>query len=69
MRFKRILPRVATIPAILLVATGCGGFSGSHSVSPASFLLPGLMQADPPQESEKDPLPSAKPVAVVAQSH
>jgi hypothetical protein len=30
----------------LAVLTGCGGVSGSHSVSPASFLLPGLVHAD-----------------------
>ncbi len=27
--------------------SGCGGFSGSHSVSPATILLPGLLKADP----------------------
>jgi len=27
---------------IALLGAGCGGFSGSHSVSPATFLLPGL---------------------------
>jgi hypothetical protein len=27
--------------------SGCGGFSGSHSVSPATILLPGLLKAEP----------------------
>ena len=27
--------------------SGCGGFSGSHSVSPASILLPGLLKVEP----------------------
>jgi len=29
------------------LSSGCGGFSGSHSVSPASILLPGLLRVDP----------------------
>jgi hypothetical protein len=31
--------------------SGCGGFSGSHSVSPATLLLPGLLKADPAHRS------------------
>jgi hypothetical protein len=31
-----------------LVTAGCGGINASKSVSPASFFLPGLMQAAPP---------------------
>ena len=40
----------AYLPALaaVLLGAGCGGFSGSRSVSPASFLLPGLMQAPTP---------------------
>lgn len=26
---------------------GCGGFSGRQSVSPATFLLPGILKANP----------------------
>jgi hypothetical protein len=33
---------------LLLVTAGCSGIHASHSVSPASFLLPGLLKADPP---------------------
>ena len=29
---------------LLLLVSGCGGISGSHSVSPATFFLPGLGQ-------------------------
>jgi len=37
------------IPAVLaLVGAGCGGISGSQSVSPASFFLPGIMKVDSP---------------------
>jgi hypothetical protein len=37
------------IVALALGCAGCGGISGSQSISPASFLLPGLLRADPPQ--------------------
>jgi hypothetical protein len=29
------------------LVSGCGGFSGSRSVSPATFLVPGLMHVEP----------------------
>ena len=35
--------------ALALGCAGCGGINASRSVSPASFLLPGLMKADAPQ--------------------
>jgi hypothetical protein len=34
--------------ALALCSTGCSGINASQSVSPASFLLPGLLKADPP---------------------
>jgi hypothetical protein len=33
--------------AILLSSAGCSGINTGASVSPASFFLPGLMQAEP----------------------
>jgi hypothetical protein len=39
-----------TFAAMLMLAlscAGCGGLSASHSVSPLSFFLPGLIKADP----------------------
>jgi hypothetical protein len=33
--------------AVLSLGAGCSGINMSKSVSPATFLLPGLMQADP----------------------
>jgi hypothetical protein len=32
-----------------MLAAGCGGVSATHSVSPATFLLPGLLKAAPQQ--------------------
>jgi len=40
------------------LVSGCGGFSGSHSVSPASILLPGLLKAEPaPAKAPGQPIP------------
>jgi hypothetical protein len=41
----------ASAMVIILLGAGCGGINASHSVSPASFFLPGLLQADPKQPS------------------
>jgi hypothetical protein len=35
---------LAIVPALVLWVTGCGGIQASHSISPASFLLPGLLK-------------------------
>jgi len=32
----------------VLAGAGCSGIAASESVSPATFLLPGLLKADPP---------------------
>jgi len=51
----------AVLPgAIALIAafvTGCGGLAATHSVSPASFLLPGLTHA-PVSVLNPEPLPA-----------
>ena len=38
---------VLGIAAVLALCTGCGGIQASHSVSPATFLLPGFGQVTP----------------------
>ncbi len=51
---------VASSTLVVLVAVltaGCGGFSGSKSVSPASFFLPGLMDHTTPQPKPGEPTP------------
>jgi hypothetical protein len=42
------------IVALALGCAGCGGINGSQSISPASFFLPGLLKADPPQTNAPD---------------
>jgi hypothetical protein len=44
--------RGSAAAAILVLAAtvvGCGGVKGSHSVSPASMFMPGLMKNDTPR--------------------
>ena len=60
--------RLAAIPALCLLAAGCGGFSATKSISPATFLLPGLMQADPPPAHPESTLPAELPDAGLVQS-
>jgi hypothetical protein len=38
-----------------VVLSGCGGINASHSVSPASFFLPGLMKVERPKPAPTDP--------------
>jgi hypothetical protein len=39
----------AILPVLALSGAGCSGINAGGSVSPATFLLPGLMKADPPK--------------------
>jgi len=37
-----------------MVVSGCSGVNASHSVSPATFLLPGLLKTAPPKPAPTD---------------
>jgi len=52
MNIAKRLTAVAGIVLVSLALTGCSGINASHSVSPASFLLPGLIQypSQPPSD-------------------
>jgi hypothetical protein len=57
--------RFAIIPALALLAAGCGGIHASKTVSPLDFFLPGLIKADPPPANSdpRQPAPAtAEPV-------
>jgi len=43
--------------ALALGGAGCSGINTSQSVSPASFLLPGLLKADLPSTNTPAALP------------
>lgn len=63
---------LAFAAAIAIFGSGCGGLGASGSVSPATFLLPGLGQAAPkaPEASPEDnsgmPLSVSPPVAAIS---
>ncbi len=50
MTLDRVLLQAAMGWLMVLLVTGCGGFQASHSVSPASFLLPGVQNTPPPPD-------------------
>ncbi len=50
---------------LILSCTGCGGINAEGSVSPATFLLPGLMRVEPESPAAPDSaLPSTPPLTV-----
>jgi hypothetical protein len=46
---------------------GCSGINASHSISPASFFLPGLLQADPPPAQLDAPQQAQESAIEIAQ--
>jgi hypothetical protein len=60
--------RLVVGAALSVLTAGCSGINTTHSVSPASFFLPGLMQADPPpapNDVTRPEMPVVKQVALV----
>lgn len=47
--------RTLILVALTALIAGCGGISGSHSVSPASLLLPGLLKVTPKRSPVEPP--------------
>jgi hypothetical protein len=48
MRLHWTWARLALGVTCVALVAGCSGINASHSVSPASFFLPGLLQVEPP---------------------
>ena len=51
---------LALMAGVITLGTGCSSLNASHSISPATFLLPGLMQVEPepcpnPGETDQEP--------------
>jgi hypothetical protein len=59
--------RVASLLAILALGAGCGGIRASKSVSPASFLIPGLLKNDVP-DAQDSTVPASPPGELLAQN-
>lgn len=59
----RAAPTIGGLVWLAAIAVGCGGVSGSHSVSPASFFLPGLIHHQPeaPDPTGDNPPPVTGP--------
>jgi hypothetical protein len=49
--------RLAGLLAVSALLVGCGGIQGSHSVSPASLLIPGLLKIERPRSPVEPPRP------------
>jgi hypothetical protein len=57
--------RGAALVALLAMGAGCSGIHASKSVSPATFLLPGLLKNDAPAAQDSTP---ASPGELIAQN-
>lgn len=49
MRFHWSHLGIFVVACLLVAGSGCSGVNSTHSVSPATFLIPGLMKARPSQ--------------------
>jgi hypothetical protein len=58
--------RFVAYASLLLLAAGCSGIHARQTISPATFLLPGLLKADPPSTPDDPVLPETTPVKQVA---
>ena len=57
----------AALLATVLSGAGCSGIHASKGVSPATFLLPGLMKNDAPVPA--DSVPAVPPGPILAQAN
>jgi hypothetical protein len=67
-KLNRKVGIVLLLAGSALLGSGCSGINASQSVSPATFLLPGLLKADPPVTEPNAPLPEVAPTTLVAQA-
>jgi hypothetical protein len=59
--------RATLLVACLALGAGCSGIHASKSISPATFLLPGLLKNDVP--AAQDSIPAAPPGELLAQAN
>jgi hypothetical protein len=67
-RMERKILWLVLVPMAGMLLTGCGGINASHSVSPASFFLPGLGEAKPVPAPSQAPSAPANSDSVKAES-
>jgi hypothetical protein len=63
------LLRLAIIPVLAFLATGCSGINASGTISPATFLLPGLGKAQPETTLPAVPVSHRQSTQLLARSH
>ncbi|MCC7373302.1 MAG: hypothetical protein IT581_01510 [Verrucomicrobiales bacterium] len=61
MKRYRLARTLLALAAVGALVSGCGGVRGSHSVSPASFFMPGLMQNESPRPLPANPESTVSP--------
>jgi hypothetical protein len=59
--------RAAGLLVVIALGAGCGGIHASKSISPATFLLPGIMKNDTP--AAQDSTLPAPPGALLARAN
>jgi len=57
--------RAAIAGLLVFGGIGCGGLNASHTITPASFFLPGLGQVSPPSGGTNAPSHSFAALAAV----
>jgi hypothetical protein len=63
----KLLRLSACVSALLLLGVGCSGINVTKGVSPATFLLPGLLQDNPQPANPDNTLPAVETPKEVAQ--
>jgi len=56
--------RLAIAATGLLLGAGCSGINATKTISPLDFLLPGILQADPPPAQPDGQTPAEQPTEV-----
>ena len=56
--------RTLALLAVVACGAGCSGIRASHSISPASFFLPGLLKYEAP--TKQDSIPAFPPGEMLA---
>jgi hypothetical protein len=54
--------------SVWMLVAGCGGITASKTITPLDFILPGILQADPPPAQPDRASPIEGPVKQIAQN-
>jgi hypothetical protein len=65
-KLNRKVGFVVLLAGPALLGAGCSGINSSHSISPGTFLIPGMSEAGTPVADPAAPLPLLAPAAQFA---